>query len=152
MTAYYPVDIRTANKEDVQSVFSFICALEEKTFDYSRFSELYEMNLNNADNIYLVAVADGKVVGFISCQGQILLHHLGKVYEIQELYVDDEYRNRRVGHMLIQFLENVLSNRKYDSLEVTPSIRRKDAHRFYVACGFSQTHLKFTKPGLLNRD
>ena len=131
--------------QDAQRICSFLSDLEESDFDYSVFSDLFEENIGNTNNIYLVAVDEGQVIGFISCHGQILLHHLGKVFEIQELYVEETYRNNGVGRLLIEALEKSLMLENYKSLEVTSNGRRMDAHRFYLNNGFEQSHLKFIK-------
>jgi PhnO protein len=138
--------IRFANEKDSKSIHQFICALEERDFDYTVFEQYFATNISNKDNIYLVAVNETDlVIGYLSCHGQILLHHLSKVFEIQELFVMEEYRNRKVGQLLIKKLEEQLSNSCHKFLEVTTNLKRLNTHRFYSKCGFEKTHLKFTK-------
>ena len=84
-----------------------------------------------------------KPVGYISCHGQILLHHCGLVYEIQEMYVLPEYRSKGVGKILLNALLERLSNENYVLLEVASNMKRVDAHRFYEANGFLKTTYKF---------
>lgn len=50
-----------------------------------------------------------------------------------------------IGKRLIESLETRLRSNGYRLLEVTPSVKRVDAHIFYNNCGFEQTHVKFTK-------
>lgn len=131
---------------DSNSIFQFICTLEETKLDYPVFRRYYSANLKNKDTIYLVAVNEvNEVIGYLSCHGQILLHHLSKVFEIQELFVKEEYRNMNIGLRLIEVLEEYLRKDGYRFLEVTTNVNRKATHRFYSKCGFEQTHLKFTK-------
>jgi PhnO protein len=77
--------------------------------------------------------------------GQILLHHNGLVYEIQEMYVLPEYRSRGVGKILLDTLIERISVDDYVLLEVCSSFKRLDAHRFYEANGFEKTTYKFKK-------
>lgn len=115
-------------------------------FDNTVFEKYYVANLENKDNIYLIAVNEtDQVIGYLSCHGQILLHHMAKVFEIQELFVKENYRSQKVGQLLIQALEEQLKKEGYRFLEVTANIKRLNTHRFYTKCGFEQTHLKFTK-------
>jgi PhnO protein len=138
--------VRPAKTEDAKKVFEFICALEETYYDYTVFENYYARNLSNKDNIYLVAVDEtNNVIGYLSCHGQILLHHLSIVFEIQELFVEKEYRNHKVGQLLIETVEKKLKDNNYRFLEVTTNINRSDTHRFYKKCGFNKTHYKFTK-------
>lgn len=137
--------VRPAVKEDCKTVYRFICELEETQFNYTLFEKYYLHNLENKDNIYLVATNDDSVVGFLSCHGQFLLHHLDKVFEIQELYVEESYRSKKAGQLLIESLEALLKEQGYRFLEVASNIKRTNAHRFYTRNGFAQTHYRFTK-------
>lgn len=137
--------VRPATFEDCKTIYRFICELENTQFDYSRFEEYYIRNLDNKDNIYLVATDSETVTGFLSCHGQYLLHHMDKVFEIQELYVDENYRSQKAGQLLIEALEAILKIQGYKYLEVASNIKRTNAHRFYISNGFAQTHYRFTK-------
>jgi PhnO protein len=138
--------IITAVLTDVGAIFNFISHLEERTFDFESFKERFSENLNNRANIYLVAVDEADdPVGFISCHGQSLLHHEGKVFEIQEIYVARNQRDRGIGKALFAALQEKLTKMDCESLEVTAHVKRPDARRFYTKLGFVQTHLKFVK-------
>jgi|SRR5450432_3779109 len=138
--------IRSAAAHDVDIVYSFISHLEERTFDFEVFKEKFSDNLDNPDIIYLVSVNEqDDVIGFISCHGQILLHHEGKVFEIQEMYVARNYRDRGIGKALFAVLAEKLGKADCESLEVTMQVKRADAKRFYQKQGFVQTHVKFVK-------
>ncbi|GAC1444486.1 MAG: hypothetical protein NVSMB63_13900 [Sediminibacterium sp.] len=140
------IKVRSADSDDATSIFQFICELEESSFDYTVFESYYITNIRNLNYIYLVAVNDvNTVIGYISCHGQILLHHCGKVFEIQELFVVEEYRHRGIGQLLLQSVESSLAKQDVKSLEVTANNNRIQTHAFYKKSGFSQTHLKFTR-------
>ncbi len=139
--------VRNATIDDVDAIYKQICSLSEKSLDPVIFEHYYAKNLRSNDNIYLVAESAGSVIGFLSCHGQLLLHHTAPVYEIQELFVEPSYRSAGVGKQLMDALIARLSQREYDSLELTSSIKRVDAHRFYLRYGFAQSHLKFTMKG-----
>ena len=90
----------------VEIIYSFISHLEERSFDFESFKERFSENLNNRANIYLVATDEAdNPVGFVSCHGQSLLHHEGKVFEIQEIYVARNWRDRGIGKALLAALE-----------------------------------------------
>ena len=138
--------IRLATSEDLPSIFAFICDLEEQTFDFELFQQYYRQNISEKNNIYLVAVDGNQLpIGYISCHGQLLLHHLGMVYEIQEMFVDPLHRGQGIGHQLIEALETRLRDRECRSLEVTTNAKRAATQEFYAACGFTKSHVKFTK-------
>ncbi len=140
--------VRPAAPGDVTSIHRFICSLEKETFDFELFTACYLENIAAANHIYLIAEdQEQAVAGYISCHGQLLLHHLGWVYEIQECFVEERYRKTGVGKLLLHHLEQIVAARKAIQLEVTANIIRADALLFYTACGFKKTHHKFVKQG-----
>jgi PhnO protein len=138
--------VRRAEIQDAKRIFEFLCELEKKTFNYQEFYLNYRNTIFDNNNIYLAAADQNNyVVGYISCHGQILLHHNGMVFEVQELFVEPVYRKQGVGTMLINALETQLAKREFQCLEVTANVERKDTHDFYLKNGFEQTHFKFTR-------
>ena len=137
--------IRKARPKDILTVYEQICKLENKLLIFNTFKNRFINNIYNKNIIYLVAIAKSKeIVGFISCHIQDLLHHNKKVAEIQELYVNQHFRNSGIGSSLIKALKNKLNNRNCESLEVTAQNKRKITHKFYMKNGLSKTHIKFT--------
>ena len=140
------ITIRISHENDIKHIYKFICALEETQFDYTQFEILYHQNLNNPSIIYQVALSDTNlVIGFISVHIQTLLHHCGKVAEIQELFVEEGFRQLGVGCKLIQSAENKLQAQGCLEWEVTAQVKRAETHAFYKNAGFAYTHKKFTK-------
>ncbi len=137
--------IRPATITDFDVIFDFVCGLENEQFDRSRMRQCYVTNLYAPHHHYLLATVDGDAVGYITCHGQILMHHCGLVYEIQEMYVVPEYRSKGVGKLLLAALHERLSRENYVLLEVASSFKRADAHRFYEANGFVKATYKFKR-------
>jgi len=138
--------IRQAEIIDAKKIFSFVCGLEEREFNYEKFYLDYRNNIQANSNVYLVAADKyNDAVGYISCHGQSLLHHGGMVYEIQELYVDVAWRKQKIGSTLLKALELQLAKRDYQSLEVTAKNKRKEAIGLYQKYGFAKTHVKLTR-------
>lgn len=137
--------VRQAKKEDVNTIHFFLNQLESTNFNIEIFTEIYLQNILQTNTTYLIAEFDSVVIGFISCHGQLLLHHLGYVFEIQEFFVLETYRNKGVGNILLTALENILKQKEIVSFEVTAQNKRLQTHKFYLKNGFTQSHLKFTK-------
>ena len=143
------ITIRPAISTDMLVIYRFIQELEETGFSSALFETYYLANISNPDNVYLVAVdKNNGITGYLSCHGQILLHHCGWVFEIQEMYIQEEARGKGIGKMLVNELENKIRARNYVSLEVTANAKRMDTHAFYISCGFTETHKKFTKKNI----
>ena len=145
-----PILTRQVTINDLDAVYTFVCGLEGEHFDKSIFRRCFEANMGKEHYRYLLATIGNTPIGYISCHGQILLHHNGLVYEIQEMYVMPEYRNKGVGKLLLDALIAVISKDDYVLLEVCSSFKRVDAHRFYEANGFEKATYKFKKPPQLN--
>ena len=137
--------IRSVQLTDFDSIYRFVCGLEEQEFDKEALRPMFQACLENDNHIYLIAEMDGVAVGYISCHGQILLHHCGWVYEIQELYVLPAHRSNGVGAAMVAAVENELLSRECVLLEVVSNMRRTRAHTFYEAIGFIKTSYRFAK-------
>ena len=138
--------IRRAEVRDLLPIYHFICILEETNFTFLIFKSIFEANIKHADYYYLVAEhGKGNIVGFISCHTQKLLHHCGKVAEIQELFVEKKHRKAGIGRQLVQTLENTLKVKSCILFEVTAQKKRLGVHRFYESTGFKSSHKKFVK-------
>lgn len=137
--------IRPATASDVGIIYQFICELEEESFDLSLFQAIFQRNLPNPDYHYFLAFDGLHCVGYASVHAQWLLHHCGKVGEIQEMFVIEDYRSKGVGALLIQALKEIAQRENFEVLEVTANKKRIDTHRFYQRQGFQQTHFKFVK-------
>ena len=138
--------IRRATGNDAFVIYQFICILEETQLNQATFDCIFHQNLANPFIHYLVAEQHNEVVGFVSCHVQHLLHHGGKVGEIQELFVRADVRNQHIGHQLITALNALAMKEKFINLEVTTNQKRSDTVRFYERESFKQTHFKLVKP------
>ncbi len=137
--------IRPATPSDCAPIYAFICDLEEMILDNTAFRAVFRRNLADHYIRYCVAEHNGQVVGFVSCHIQYLLHHTGKVGEIQELYVRPDSRNQRIGHQLVAHLEDMARREGLVNLEVTTNQNRTDTIRFYEQTGFTLSHRKLVK-------
>ncbi len=138
--------IRKATPHDLERVYQFIRALEEKEFDFASFQALYLKNLANEEYCYLVAEEKDSAIGFISLHTQLLLHHGGRTGEIQELFVEEAHRGKGIGQRLIAEVERIGRSLQLIEMEVTPHRNRKSTHQFYQKVKYNHSHLKFTKP------
>jgi (aminoalkyl)phosphonate N-acetyltransferase len=139
------INIRRAVESDVTFVYDFLCELEEEIFDFNAFRGIFNRNLKNPDCHYFLAFDGAECVGYASVHAQWLLHHCGKVGEIQEMFVITDYRSKGVGSLLMQELMKVAERENLKILEVTANKKRLDTHRFYERKGLEPTHFKFVK-------
>lgn len=127
---------------DFKAVYQFVCELQNKLFDRQLMETLYLENIANPDHIYLIASFNSDPIGYISCHIQNLLHHGGKVAEIQEMYVASEHRRKGVGKLMMHEMKKQVQERGVLQLEVTTRAIREKAIQFYVRESFEDSHKK----------
>ncbi|MEZ5047179.1 MAG: GNAT family N-acetyltransferase [Chitinophagaceae bacterium] len=141
------ITVRKVNQSDFKVIYQFVNDLEKIVFDLEHLQKIFLKNINHVNYIYMIAEVKGRAVGFISLHSQFLLHHGGqKIGEIQEMYVDFEYRNLGVGNILMKALKEEAQKNEIKQIEVTSNKTRETAHRFYLKEGFLNSHEKFTLP------
>lgn len=138
-----PITIRLGTPDDFAIVYNFINLLEYGILDEATQRRVFNENLKDNNVIYLLALTDGKPLGFLSLHIQNLLHHGGKIGEIQELFVAEHARGLGFGKQLTDAIKEMAGKRGVIQVEVTSRLARHDAHRFYEREGFTFTHKKF---------
>ena len=135
--------IRPVSESDFEAVYHFINALEDCVFSKESQHAIFLENLSNPKHIFLLSEINQIPVGFLSCHVQNLIHHGGLVGEIQEMFVDEKYRNQQIGKQLLDALKTIAKQNNLLQIEVTSGFKREKAHAFYEREGFPNTHKKF---------
>jgi len=146
------IKIRKSTIKDYEDILRLIKQLEPRfTNDHMKIAEKIFNKIVEKEN-YLNKVAilsrEGdkkRVVGFISLSFNFTIHDLGLVATINELVIDENYRNKRIGSIL---LKNAIEEAKYRDcveIEVSSSLERVDAHQFYKKYGFKEVGKFFSK-------
>lgn len=139
------IELKPVESEDLETIYGFICELEEVSFDLDIFKEIFLKNIDNQNIIYLKAIFQSQISGFISCHLQYLLHHCALIGEIQEMYVSPAFRSQGVGKKLLDETIEICKKRGVSQLEVTSNKKREAAHQFYLSNSFKHTSLKFVR-------
>mgnify|MGYP003601135303 FL=1 len=138
------INIRKVEKQDLDFVYKAICELENEVLDFEVFERIFNENISNLQNLYLIAENESEGLGFISFHTQNLLHHCGLVGEIQEFFIHQKYRGKGVGRLLINEIKNFAEQHNLKSIEVTTNKRRVENVAIYENLGFNLSHNKFT--------
>lgn len=138
------VNIRKVENHDFDFVYKAICELENEVLDFKVFEEIFNENISNPKNLYLIAENENEGLGFISFHTQNLLHHCGLVGEIQEFFIHQKYRGQGVGRLLINEIKNFAAQNDLKSIEVTTNKKRIENVAIYENLGFTLSHNKFT--------
>ncbi|WP_173966299.1 GNAT family N-acetyltransferase [Flavobacterium collinsii] len=138
------IQIRKVEKQDLDFVYQAINELENEVLDFEVFSQIFDENISNPKNLYLIAENETEGLGFISFHTQNLLHHCGLVGEIQEFFIHQNYRGKGIGRQLINEILQYADRNNLKSIEVTTNKRRVENVLIYENLGFGLTHNKFT--------
>jgi PhnO protein len=138
------VEIRKVEKQDLDFIYKAICELENEELDFKVFKEIFNENIFNPNNLYLIAENETEGLGFISFHTQNLLHHGGRVGEIQEFFIDQNHRGKGIGRQLIEKIMQYANQNNLKSIEVTTNRRRVENVLIYENLGFTLSHNKFT--------
>lgn len=137
--------IEAAKLSDEDAVYELICILEKKTINKEHFSQVYQQGIHSDDVKYLVYRKDQEILGFLSFTIHHYLHHDNDTGEIVELVVKESHRGLRIGHRLIEAIENIARELQLEQIELSTSTYRKKAHSFYEAHGYQKDHYNYTK-------
>ncbi|WP_166921149.1 GNAT family N-acetyltransferase [Flavobacterium poyangense] len=138
------IKIRKIESQDLGFVYKSICELENEILDFEIFEEIFNENISNPNNVYLIAENEKEYLGFISFHTQKLLHHCGLVGEIQEFFIDKSCRGQGIGRQLIIKIMLYASQNHLKSIEVATNRKRVENVLIYENLGFDLTHNKFT--------
>ncbi|ABQ03718.1 GNAT family N-acetyltransferase [Flavobacterium johnsoniae] len=136
--------IRKIQNQDLDFVYKAICELEKEILDFEVFEMIFNENISNPKNLYLIAENKNEGLGFISFHTQNLLHHCGLVGEIQEFFIHQKYRGQGVGRLLINEILDFAEKNGLKSIEVTTNKKRVENVAIYESLGFRLSHNKFT--------
>ena len=137
--------IRKLELKDLEEVFELLDELYENKIEYSIFVEKYKSSLKD-DNFYgIVATEDSKVVGVLIARAINRLAKRKNILFIDDLIVNEKYRNTGIGKLLIQNAVDYAVSIDCESLELTSLISNTNAHRFYENNGFEKRQYKFKK-------
>lgn len=127
-------EIRRATSSDLTSIADLTIQLGYPT-PLVKLAENLDHYLNAPDHIFLVAVQNDTVVGYIAMFLVRTFHREGKQMRIVSLVVNHAHRGKGVGKKLLKAAEVIAQEQNCWVIEVTSSARRKPhgTHDFYLS-------------------
>ena len=111
--------------------------------DYDRVNKIildsfgYEKGkIKDERAIEIVAVLDSVVVGYLVLNEMVDIIKNIKIYHIDYVCVDPEYRNQKIGKTMIEYVCDYAEENNVSRLELTSRKDRIAAHKLYEGCGF----------------
>lgn len=136
--------ISSPTAEDFDGVYALLQQLwPEREMDKDRINQVYRRTLETGQFQYRVARQARDIVGFISWGVKNNLWAGGWLLHIDDLVVDEKWRSRRVGTMLMDHAQQYGQHHECSYLELDSGLHRVNAHRFYEKYGFSRRAYNF---------
>ncbi len=102
---------------------------------------------NNYSHVLYVATLDGlnhgKVIGWIHAYIEDTIVTETAIFVVS-LIVDQDYRYRGIGHLLIKQIENWAAKSDIKDILIGSNIKRKEAHLFYEKIGYTNIKQSLT--------
>lgn len=134
------LEIRKAESHDAKIVQSLL-----KQLGYSVTADDLEKYLGThqrGDEVY-VAIDKGEVVGFMSLIYFDYFPSQRKICRITAILVNENIRGSGVGTELVAFAKNQALRNACGQLEVTTSLLRDKAQKYYESIGFTKSSYRY---------
>jgi ribosomal protein S18 acetylase RimI-like enzyme len=137
--------MRSAEPADLDSLVSLLAALfsieEDFVFDEPKQRRGLSLMLENERGCVLVAEAEGLVIGM--CSGQLLVSTAegGLSLLVKDVVVDERWRGRGVGRLLLAALSDWAKANKVSRLQLLADRNNVPALDFYRSLGWQTTEL-----------
>ena len=95
-------------------------------------SAKFENRLKGRNSIVFIAENNGKPVGFAVVHvSKTIMRHIDKIGLLEYLYVENDFRKKGVGTMLLRKVKNFLRNKKISRIKLTTFSANSNAIKFY---------------------
>ena len=137
--------IRRAQFEDADALSGLVTQMGHPANVDDIIVRLCDLLPRSSD--YLVAVAQwqNRVVGLVSATREFHIETDGLLGRITAMCVHKDFRNMRIGAVLLAYAEAWLRSRSVRICTVTFARGRRDAHRFYQGKGYRLTGCRLEK-------
>lgn len=93
--------------------------------------------IGNEENCAFIAISENKIIGWIHAFKAIRIESKPFI-EIGGLVVDEDYRGKGAGKVLVTKVKEWCSGQKNNSLRVRCNSKRIETHKFYIKLGFKE--------------
>ena len=138
------MEIRKALAADAEAISRLLNQLGYHASSALVREKLETLNSSAGDKV-LLALDSDRIAGVISLHVLELFHQPGKLGRITSLVIDDAYRGRGAGTMLVSAADAFFIEQGCVRAEVTSGDHRAQAHAFYQQQGYTPDERRFVK-------
>jgi len=143
--------IRKANIEDYEKINNLFWQSDyfhynnepyiyEKTNDGCRTREYIETLLNDKTNIFIVLEKEKEIIGFLiayeETKGHLPFHKKRKYIVLDNIVIDENYRNNGYGEKLLNYIIEYAKNGNYNDILLNVYKFNENAIKLYEKKGF----------------
>jgi ribosomal protein S18 acetylase RimI-like enzyme len=150
--------IRAAEKKDLNGILLLMKKLHKNESEkYGNVLSLDWVNLygkkivgdciTDDGSFISVAESNGKVVAFLrgSLYRNEMMWKIGKGAEIYEIFIEEKFRDQRIGALLMEAFLGWCKTRKIDYILINVAARNAGAIKFYENFGFESNQIIMEK-------
>ena len=141
------IKVRLAREADVVRLADLSGQLGYKATPEEVLRRLQQVAGDPQHGIFVAETPEGSVIGWVHVEERRLIESEHRA-EINGLVVDETYRSRGVGRLLLEHAEQWARERELRSVVLRSNVIRARAHAFYERLGYQvfKTQKVFRKP------
>lgn len=131
------------NVPDLIPLFDGYRIFYRQTSDYSKAKTFLTNRISNNESVIFMAYDDENAIGFTQLYPLFSSVSMGPMYLLNDLYVEDNYRNQGIGNLLIDKAKQLCKEQHYKGLAIQTE-HNNPAQHLYQRLGFvKDTDLHF---------
>jgi N-acetylglutamate synthase-like GNAT family acetyltransferase len=135
--------IRRAKLKDADKIYEIGSNMKELNFSnkfkFHQKDEIIEFVKKPKDNIFLVALIDEKIVGFL--YAKILAYGQWGWCMLDNLAVEKKFRGEGIASMFLKELYKIMKKRKVHYVHILEDVHRKKTKKFWHDRGFKEERI-----------
>jgi len=139
------LQICEASKEDIPYLIPLLKSLfqieKDFTFNEKKHQIGLELLIDNSNSYIFIVKDSKKLIAMITLQTLISTVTGTKVALLEDFVVDENYKNKGVGTLLMNYLKEFAKNNDYKRVQLVCDESNTPAKRFYNNKGFSKSNL-----------
>lgn len=142
----YPMSKFTIREAHPADAFDLQALLHQLEHPLSQAEVLVKINQYKLPQYHLLVMeVDNTVVAFASLHWYDVFYDVGFIGRITAFCVDQEFRSKGIGRLLLGAIEKFFRAQHCIRIEVSSNERRTGAHHFYLENGFIINSKRFIK-------
>jgi GNAT superfamily N-acetyltransferase len=146
MRSSEPLSVRAAKRADLPRIRDLLSALAGTPLTSKEAANRFRLVTANPEEELVIACAGAEAIGLLAFRIRHNVESVSHYGEVSAIVVDDAWRNKGVGRLLIDRAEAIARRRKCIGLWLVSGFgREEEAHEFYRRMGFASTGMRFVK-------